>query len=105
MRTWGAVSLFVVVTTLAFSQEEPPQAPTWANAMALGLMPYRQLTADDFAANDAAQPKHNFYIRAAMLPRYRFITKPYQGFAFAHIDEWMVFSGWDKNQTVRKRAY
>ncbi len=105
MSTRLAISLLVLLTTVAFSQEEPPQAPTWANAMARGIMPYRQLTADDFAVNDDAQPKHNFYIKAAVLPHYRFITKPYQGFAFAHIDQWMVFSGWDKNQTVRKRAY
>ena len=98
-------ALLLILAAPASAQEPPRPAPTWADMMARGIIPYRQLTADDFTVNDTAQPKHNFYIKTAVSPQYHFIVKPYQGFGYAHIDQWMVFSGWDKNQTVRKRAY
>lgn len=89
----------------ALSQGEPRPRPTWQDAMAKGMVPYHQLTVDDFPVNNKVHPEHNFYIQSATFPQYHFIIKPHQGFAYAAIDEWMVFSGLDKNGTSRKSRF
>jgi len=87
------------------AQEKPP-TPTWQEIMGLGIVPYRQLTVEDIPVNDSAHPKNTFYIRAAMQPRYQFILKPHTtGFVYAYIDQWMIFSGFDKKETSRKSTF
>ena len=82
----------------------PP--PTWQDILALGIVPYRQLTVDDFSINDAADPKHAFYIKTAMEPRYHFFLKPHtNGFVYGYIDQWMVFSGFNKKASWRKSKF
>lgn len=99
------LALALAVAGNALSQDESQQRPTWQDAMAKGMVPYHQLTVDDFPINDKAHPDHNFYIQTVMAPQYHFITKPYNGFVYAAIDQWMVFSGLDKNETSRKSRF
>jgi hypothetical protein len=96
-----ALAVAVAVAGNAFSQDQPRPRPTWQDAMAKGMAPYHQLTVDDFPINNTAHPQNNFYINTATAPQYHFILKPYNGFVYAAIDEWMVFSGLDKNGTSR----
>jgi hypothetical protein len=100
-----ALALSFVVAGNALSQDESHQRPTWQEAMAKGMVPYHQLTLNDFPINDKAHPDHDFYIQTVMSPQYHLILKPYNGFVYAAIDEWMVFSGLDKNETSRKSRF
>jgi hypothetical protein len=59
----------------------------------------------NFPINNKVHPKHNFYIRTAIAPQFRFILKPHSGFVYAAIDEWLVFSGLDKIETSRKSRF
>ena len=95
------------VTCSAFAQEKPaePPLPTWRNMMALGIVPYRQLTLDDFPINDTAHPKEGFHVATAVRPHCHFMLKPRSGFVYAYIDQWMIFSGLNKKETSRKSAY
>lgn len=96
----------VALSALAQDQAAAPPPPTWQDMMALGIAPYRQLTVEDFPIDDKAHPKHAFHIKTAIQPRYHFILKPHTtGFVYAHIDQWMIFSGLDKRETSRKSKF
>lgn len=100
------LALLVAFVATAGAQTSPPPAlPTWQDELAKGRVPYHQLTAEDFAINDTAHPKNAFYIKTAIDPRYTFLLKPYNGFVFAYVEQWMVFSGLDKNETSRKSSF
>lgn len=99
-----AVLLTFVAVVLAEENAETA-LPTWQDEMAKGIVPYHQLTVDDFQINDAAQTKGNFDIRTAVEPCYHFMIKPYKGFQFAYIDQWMVFSGLNKKETWRRSGF
>lgn len=71
----------------------------------LRLVPYHQLTVEDFAINDSSAIKDAFYIRTAIEPRYHYYVKFHNGFYFAFVDQWIVFSGFWKEQTTRKNAF
>ena len=74
--------------------------------MALGIAPYHQLTVDDFPVNDTAHPQHAFHIKTAIQPRYHYMLKPHSnGFVYAYIDQWLIFSGLDKKETSRKSKF
>ncbi len=100
-----AFAFTLAVAGNALAQDEPRPRPTWQDAMANGMVPYHQLTVDDFPINNKLHPEHNFYVRAAIAPQYRFILKPHGGFVYAAIDEWKVFSGLDKKETSRKSGF
>jgi hypothetical protein len=100
-----ALAFALTVAGNALSQEESHPRPTWQDAMAKGIVPYHQLTVEDFPINNKAHPEADFYILTATAPQYHFILKPYNGFVFAAIDQWMVFSGLDKNGTSRKSRF
>jgi hypothetical protein len=97
--------LALAALTCARGEETPPAPPTWKELMAQGFAPYHQLTVTDFPVDDAAYPKNAFHIGTAVQPRYRFIFKPYNGFAFAYVDQWLVFSGLNRKETSRKSAF
>jgi len=89
----------------ALAQKESRPDPTWQDEMAKGMVPYRQLSVDDFPIKDAASSKHDFYIQGAIDPQYHFIIKLANGFQYAYIDRWAVFSGLDKLKTYRKSSF
>lgn len=105
MRLIISVLLLGIVATSARAQNPTPAAlPTWQEELAKGYAPYHQLTVEDFRIDDSAHPKNAFYIKTVVDPRYRFLLKSYNGFAFAYVENWMVFSGLNKNETSRKSA-
>ena len=83
----------------------PPPRPTWQEVMALGIVPYHQLTVDDFAINDELAPNELFRIKTAFEPRYHYYLKPDNEFVDAYVDQWLVFSGLRKSDTTRKSAF
>ena len=101
-----AVALALAAACAAYAQDKPPEAPTWQEMLAAGIVPYRQLTVEDFAIDDEAHPKHAFHIRTAIEPRYHYMLKPHtNGFVYAYIDQWMVFSGLNKKESSRKSKF
>ncbi len=116
LREPGAVKLrfqlLALITAFAaasytIAQDQPPPAPpTWQDMLAAGIVPYRQLTMDDVRIDDKADPKHAFYIRTAIEPRYHYFFKPHtNGFVYAYIDQWLVFSGLNKKDSWRKSKF
>lgn len=116
LREPGAVKLrfglLVLITALAavsyaFGQDKaPPAPPTWDEMLAAGIVPYRQLTLEDLPIDDKARPKEAFHIKASVEPRYHYILKPHtNGFVYAYIDQWLIFSGLDKKETSRKSKF
>jgi hypothetical protein len=96
----------LAVAGSALSQDESRPATTWQDEMAKGIVPYRQLTVDDFQISDDASSKYAFSIRGAIDPQYHFIVKrAANGFFYANIDHWTVFSGLDKQKSYRKSSY
>ena len=97
-------SLAVALTMLSPSiAQETSVATNWEEVMAKGIVPYRQLTVEDFPVNDSAHPGSGFYIRAAYQPYYTYYLKPHTtGWIYAYIDQWKIFSGLDKKETSRK---
>jgi hypothetical protein len=99
--------LLVALATATFA-EEPSPTPvpvTWAEMLAQGLSPYHQLTLTDFSINDTVFPKDAFHIRPGIEPRYHYYIKFYNGFYFAFVDQWIVFSGFWKTATTRKSKF
>jgi len=101
-----ALAFALAPASSALSQDDSRPATTWQDEMAKGIVPYHQLTVDDFQIKDDAPPKYGFYIRGAIDSQYHFIVKPAaNGFFYANIDQWIVFSGLDKQKTYRKSSF
>jgi hypothetical protein len=105
-------ALVAVITAFAaasysIAQDQPaPAPPTWQDMLAAGIVPYRQLTLDDIPVADKADAKHAFYIRTAVEPRYHYFLKPHtNGFVYAYIDQWLVFSGLNRKESWRKSKF
>lgn len=102
LALWFALA----VSGSALSQDESRPSTTWHDEMAKGIVPYHQLTLDDFQIKDDASSKYAFSIHGAIDSQYHFIVKPAaNGFFYANIDQWMVFSGLDKQKTYRNSSF
>lgn len=105
-------SYLAFVFSLAFisssSGQAPPSgspAPTWKELSEQGIVPYRQLTVADFPVDDSVHANFGFFIKPAIQPRYHFAIKPHGSFAYAYVDQWLVFSGFDKRETSRRSKF
>jgi hypothetical protein len=97
-----AAGLFLSAVVAAENQNAS-RLPTWQDELAKGFVPYRQLTVDDFPINDRAHPEAGFWVKGFIDPHYYFYLKPaHGGFVYAYVSEWIVFSGFDKNESSRK---
>jgi hypothetical protein len=102
----GAIALTLTLSTLAPAQDQgAPPMQTWQDEIAKGFVPYRQLTVEDFKIDDQAHPESGYWLKAFMHPRWRYFLKPYGYWVYAYIDQWMVFSGLDKNESSRKSKF
>jgi hypothetical protein len=100
-----APGLFLPAVVAAENQNAS-HLPTWQDEIAKGFVPYRQLTVDDFPINDRAHPDAGFGVKGFIDPHYYFYLKPaYGGFVYAYVSEWIVFSGFDKNESSRKSSF
>ena len=90
----------------AQAEAKPLQPPTWPDMLAAGIVPYRQLTVEDFLVKDGAHTTHAFYIKTAIEPRYEFLLKPHtNGFVYAYIQQWLIFSGLSRKETWRQSKF
>lgn len=94
-------SLVWVATSVA--QEYARGLPTWEHEAGKGLVPYHQLTADDFVIDDHVHPESGFWIKPFIDPHYRYISRIGSGgYVYVYVTDWVVFSGLDKTQSSRK---
>jgi hypothetical protein len=84
---------------------EMPSMPAWEQKIAQGFLPYRQLTVDDFKIDDQIDPKSSYVIRPFLHPHWEYVTTWKDGWHYAYIVKWLVFSGFDKNVSSRKSKF
>ena len=102
-KTYLAVLALALAMLSPARAQEPTVAANWEQVMAKGILPYHQLTVDDFPVNDSAHPGGGFYIAARYQPYFTYFWKSHSsGWIYAYIDQWKIFSGLDKNETSRK---
>src|SRR3984893_14801516 len=104
VRCAVAVAIIFAASSGAQSPLGPP-LPTWQDEIAHGKVPYHQLTADDFRIDDRIHPEAGYWIKPFVDYRYNFLLKPYNGFSYAYVSAWVVFSGLDKSETSRKSKF
>jgi hypothetical protein len=80
-------------------------APSWQDEIARGYMPYKQLKVEDFPINDQSDPGNAFTIKTFVHSRPHLLIKPGDGIVDVAIDQWLVFSGLDRNLSWRKSAF
>jgi hypothetical protein len=102
---WLLITSAALATGPSPTPSVSPSMPTWQNEIAQGHLPYHQLTVDDFPIDDHAHPKFGFWIKPFIYPRWHYYWKSHRGFVYAFIDQWVVFSGIDKNESSRKSTY
>ena len=101
-----AGALLVLMSTAGAQGEDADAQPTWQQIIAEGLVPYRQLTVNDFPVKDNGHPQHGFYVKAGLEPRYHFTLKSHKnGFVYAYVDQWLIFSGLKTGETWRKSTF
>jgi hypothetical protein len=76
--------------------------PVWKREIAHGCLPYHRLVRADFPVNDKAYPKYAMYTFGFFHYNYMYHWATQNGHTVAHITEWNVRSGFDRNQSSRK---
>lgn len=111
MRCWRrtalpqlALALICGAVVLA-QNDDAARMPTWQDEIAKGLVPYHQLTVDDFRIDDKTNPDAAYWVKPFLDPRYRFIWMYKDGWHYAYLESWTIFSGLDKNQSWRKSKF
>jgi hypothetical protein len=94
-----------LVSRAAAQGAEPPPMPTWQEEITKGFVPYHQLTVEDFKIDDQAHPEGNYWIQPFMHPRWQYLTKRNGDWFYAYVIQWIVFSGFDKNDSSRKSKF
>ena len=104
-----AVLLLITLAPVVYAQEPSPSPspfPTWKDETAKGYLPYHQLTAEDFPINDEAHPKIAFWLQPFAHQFWHYALKPASnGFVYAYVTDWIVFSGFDKNLSARNSKF
>lgn len=94
------VASAVFLSSVAFAEDEA-RLPTWEDEIGKGFSPYHQLTVDDFRIDDKAHPEGSYWIKAFIHPYWRFVFTR-RDWYYAYVDQWLVFSGLDKNESSRQ---
>jgi hypothetical protein len=90
----------------AFAQdEEANRQPTWQDKIAKGFLPYHQLTLNDFRIDEKAHPETAYWITPFIDPHMRFLVIHNGDWYYAYVQQWVVFSGFDKNKSSRKSSF
>ena len=108
MQRAAVCQLALALSLVSFAnaqEQETPAMPTWEEKIAQGFVPYRQLTVEDFKIDDQAHPKSSFWVRPFMDPHWHFVLKGKDGWIYAYVVRWLVFSGLDKNDSSRKSKF
>ena len=100
------LALALAFISLAEAQDrEAPAMPTWEEKIAKGFVPHKQLTVEDFKIDDQAHRGSGYWVRPFMHPHWKYLTTWKDGWHYAYIVEWLVFSGFDKNESSRKSKF
>jgi hypothetical protein len=92
--------------SLAQGQEQTaPAPPTWEEKIAQGLVPHHQLTVEDFKIDDQAHPEGSYWVQPFVHPHWQYLLKWKDGWHYAYIVDWLIFSGLDKNGSSRKSKF
>ena len=107
MKTFAwAFAVAQALIAFADAQDQvPPPTPTWQDKIAKGFIPYHQLTVDDFKIDDAAHPESDYWVKPFLHPHWHYFIKPYGDWVYAYVDQWLIFSGLDKNESSRKSKF
>jgi hypothetical protein len=68
-------------------------------------VPHHQLTVEDFKIDDQAHPEGNYWIQPFLHPHWRYLVKRNGDWFYAYVMQWIVFSGFDKNESSRKSKF
>lgn len=101
-------ALALAFVSLAQAQETPAPTtvpPTWEEKIAKGLVPHHQLTVEDFKIDDQAHPEGGYWVQPFVHPHWQYLLKWKDGWHYAYIVDWLVFSGLDKNGSSRKSKF
>ena len=101
-RSFSTIASVLFLTVAASRADALGNPPSWKNEMAKGHFPYHRLTAADFPINDAVHSQYGMYTRGFFQFRYHENWTERDGHAVARIDEWSVWSGFDRNKSSRK---
>lgn len=98
----------------------PPAAPSAAQVTApspspqltldeekqKGYLPYHQLTVDDFPIDDKTHPGAAWWVKPFIHPRFDpMATNPRPGAFFVYVQNWSVYSGFDRNKSFRSSKF
>src|SRR4029079_1450055 len=71
-----------------------------------GYLPYHQLTVDDFPIDDKSHPGAAWWVKPFIHPRYNPMpTNPRAGAFFIYVQDWAVYSGFDRNKSFRSSKF
>ena len=79
--------------------------PTWQDEIAKGFVPYHQLTLKDFRIDDKAHPETLYWVSPFIDPQMRLLVMHNGDWYYAYVQQWIVFSGFDKNKSSRKSSF
>lgn len=100
--------LILAIAFISFAEAQDREAPamsTWEEKIAKGFVPHHQLTVEDFKIDDQAHPGSSYWVRPFMHPHWNYLTTWKDGWHYAYMAEWLVFSGFDKNESSRKSKF
>jgi hypothetical protein len=104
--TLWQLALALSLISLAGAQEpQAPAPPTWEAKIAQGLVPHHQLTVEDFKIDDQAHPEGGYWVQPFLHPHWQYLLRSKDGWHYAYIVDWLVFSGFDKNASSRKSKF
>jgi hypothetical protein len=104
-RLLAPVASALLFSAAAAAQtEDASRTPTWRDEIAKGFIPYHQLTVEDFPIDDKTQANAGYSVRPFIHPLWRYVMTR-RDWYYAYVEQWTVFSGFDKNQSWRKSKF
>ncbi|HEV2803474.1 MAG TPA: hypothetical protein VGW57_00955 [Chthoniobacterales bacterium] len=105
-RGFGQLALSLLAAKVLLAENPAAsRMPTWQDEIAKGLQPYHQLTVEDFPIDDKAHPESSYWIKPFIDPRWHYIYMSKDGWIYAYVDQWLIFSGLDRNESSRKSKF
>ena len=100
-----AAALAVWATSSISAQTQGGPDLTWEAEIAKNLVPYHQLTVADFRVDDHQHPAADYTVKTFIDPQYHYVEGMSSGGTiYTSVADWTVFSGLDKNETVRNSS-
>lgn len=98
--------LLALVTAVSAQQPAASPFPTWSDEIAKGYLPYHRLTVEEFRIDDEAHPKMAYYLQPFIHPFCHYnLQSAANGFVYAYVTDWIVFSGFDKTLSSRNSKF